>query len=85
MTAIQSNVRKNIFCKNVYYDIVAHVPNFATSSSLSSAFFLHYDYSFFLTTPYVNKSDRVKTAGNKLVLQVISIQSQAQINGANLV
>ena len=46
---------KIFFRENVYYDDVAHVPNFqlsARSSSFFSAFFLHFYGKLFLTTPY---------------------------------
>ena len=45
ISAIKIKFTKKIFCKNVYHDVVAHVPNFqlsARSSSLFSAFFLHF-------------------------------------------
>ena len=44
ISGIQNNIRQIFFCKNVYHDVVVHVPNFqlsARSFSLLSAFFPH--------------------------------------------
>ena len=38
MSAIKIKLSKTFFCKNVYHDVVAHVPNFQLSAKSSSFF-----------------------------------------------
>ena len=57
ISAIQSNIGKVFFCKNVYHDVVAHVPSFELSTrsfSFFSAFFLTFYGKPFYDSPYIS-------------------------------
>ena len=68
ISAIKSNTETIFFCKNIYYDVVVHVPNFqlsAKSTSFFCAFFLHFYGVLFLWTPYTKEEE--DTLGDILV------------------
>ena len=56
ISAIKIKLRKKFFCRNVYHDVVAHVPNFqlsARSSSFFSAVFPSLSWTLFFGGPVI--------------------------------
>ena len=56
ISAIKIKLRKKFFCRNVYHDVVAHVPNFqlsARSSSFFSAVFPSLSWTLFFGWPVI--------------------------------